>query len=112
MNEDQNLSETPAQSGVAASNGKTVEVANANDEPTSLRKLEIEERLEKVALDGLCNLYHYITGKTCERYVSLGMATSAVSALLTHVSMPHTAVRPQGFSGRPACRVWPVLLYL
>lgn len=49
--------------------------------PSQLRKLKIEERLEKVALDGLCNIYRAITGKDCERYVSLGVATSAVSKL-------------------------------
>ena len=46
-------------------------------------KQRVEQRLEGVALDGLANLYHAITGKTCERYIALGMATSAVSSLIS-----------------------------
>lgn len=57
-----------------------VEGNNYTTEGTS--KLEIENRLKESALDGLCNLYHAITGQHCERYVSLGMATSAVSTLI------------------------------
>lgn len=65
------------------------------EEPTELRKREIEERLEKVALDGLVNIHRAITGKTCERYVSLGMATSAVSALKARCTELEAALRGQ-----------------
>ena len=38
---------------------------------------------QDVAVTGLVNIYHAITSETCERYVALGMATSAVSALMS-----------------------------
>lgn len=46
-----------------------------------LSAAEAEKRLEKVAIGGLVNIYHAITGTDCPRYLALGMATSAVAAL-------------------------------
>lgn len=44
-------------------------------------KAEIEARVKEDALGGLSNIYHAITGNSCEKYVALGMATAAVSSL-------------------------------
>lgn len=49
---------------------------------TEFDKAEVERRAEKGALQALANLYHAITGKDCERYNAIGMATSAVSSLM------------------------------
>lgn len=54
----------------------------AGSAPSPVVGNQVEQRLEKVALDGLANLYRAITGKECERQYALGMATSAVSVLL------------------------------
>lgn len=87
-NQDQNQSSSEGGEGTVASHVLDSEIIpeldadrDEEEEPYPLRKAEIEERLEKVALDGLANLYHAITGKECEKYVALGMATSAVSTL-------------------------------
>ena len=38
---------------------------------------------EKAAFTGLANIYHVITGEECGHDVALGMATSAVSGLMS-----------------------------
>jgi hypothetical protein len=58
----------------------------ANDDLRAERS-KILESLERAQEErnrlgtGLANLYHVITGRTCDKHVALGMATSAVSSL-------------------------------